>query len=160
MDPDGLAKAFDSEATPISQLCRAQLEVFEDEAKRHDEVILACTQEAPIFLEDSESLGSDAPELRFCNIREKAGWCREALGGASTNLTVKMAALLSEATLNIPETRSITMLSKGTVLILGDGQSALGAAAKLADRMDVTVVLGGAREAIAPSPNHLRSIRR
>ena len=71
-----------------------------------------------------------------------------------------MAALLSEATLNIPETRSITMLSKGTVLVLGDGQSALGAAAKLADRMDVTVVLGGAREAIAPSPNHLTSIRR
>lgn len=150
MDPDGLARASDGEAMPISQLCRAQLEVFEDEAKRHDEVIVACTQEAPIFLEASESLGSDAPELRFCNIREKAGWCSEAPGGASTNLTAKMAALLSEATLNIPETRSITMVSKGTVLVLGDGQSALDAAAKLADRMDVTVVLGGAREAIAP----------
>ena len=123
MDPDGLAKAFDSEAMPISQVCRAQLEVFEDEAKRHDEVIVACTQEAPIFLEASESLGSDAPELRFCNIREKAGWCSEAPGGASTNLTAKMAALLSEATLNIPETRSITMVSKGTVLVLGAEQA-------------------------------------
>ena len=117
MDPDGVARALGSEAEPISQLCRAQLEVFEDEAKLHDDVIVACTQEAPIFLEATEGLGDDAPTLRFCNIREKAGWCRETPGGASANLTAKMAALLNEATLNIPETRSVTMVSNGTVLV-------------------------------------------
>ena len=150
MDPDGVARAFGSEAVPISQLCRAQLEVFEDVVKRHDDVIVACTQEAPIFLEATEGLGDDAPALRFCNIREKAGWCREAPGGASTNLTAKMAALLNEATLNIPETRSVTMVSNGTVLVLGTGQSAMDASGKLAERMDVTVVLGGTGEVIAP----------
>ena len=43
----------------------------------------------PLFLDAAKGLGANEPELRFCNIREKAGWCAEKPGNASTNLTAK-----------------------------------------------------------------------
>ena len=91
-DRKSLAKLCSGEGKNISQLCRAQLEIFEETAKSSSRLLVACTQEAPLFLDAAQNLGSEAPELRFCNIREKAGWCGEKPGGASVNLTAKMAA--------------------------------------------------------------------
>ena len=151
MDPKALAKAVDGGAPDaISQLCRAQLEVFEDAAAAHGSLLVACTQEAPIFLEATDDMGDKSPALRFCNIREKAGWCREDAGKASTDLTAKMAALLAEAALDIPDTRSVTMESAGSVLVLGGDDAAMDAAGKLADRLDVTVVITGTADISAP----------
>jgi len=151
MDTKALAGALGGTAPDtISQLCRAQLEVFEAAAAGNDSVLVACTQEAPIFLEAVTDMDADAPAMRFCNIREKAGWSREPAGKASTNLTAKMAALLTEAAMNIPDTRAVAMDSEGAVLVLGAGDEALDAAAKLADRLEVTVVVEPGRELTAP----------
>ena len=111
LDAKGLAKACGGDAEPISQLCRAQLEVFEAAAKDAGQLLVACTQEAPLFVEAAGELGDGGAELSFCNIRERAGWCREDAGKASKNLTAKMAALLAEATLDIPGTTSVGLRS-------------------------------------------------
>lgn len=150
IDPDALARALGGAAAPISQLCRAQLEIFEAAASESDSLIVACTQEAPVFLEAAEELGERSAALGFCNIREKAGWSRETPGRASANLTAKMAALISEAALDIPETRSVTMESKGNLLILGSGDEAISAAHQISDRLETTVVLSGAADITAP----------
>ncbi|MDD9877755.1 MAG: 4Fe-4S binding protein [Magnetovibrio sp.] len=143
LDAKGLAKACGGDAEPISQLCRAQLEVFEAAAKDAGQLLVACTQEAPLFVEAAGELGDGGAELSFCNIRERAGWCREDAGKASKNLTAKMAALLAEATLDIPGTTSVGLASEGALLILGGAETALAAAERVAGRLDVTVVTSG-----------------
>ncbi len=148
MDIDGnkLAKACGaSDALRIaSHLCREQIEEFE-KATADGKLLVACTQEAPMFLETNDDLGEAAADLRFTNIREKAGWSR-AKGPA---LTAKMAALLSEAALDIPSSNSVTMVSGGSLLILGNDENALDAATTLAHRLDVTLILSGNQD-IAP----------
>ena len=60
-------------------------------------MIVACTQEAPLFGEIAEGAGAQA-DLRFVNIREQAGWSAE---GAQA--LPKIAALLAAAALPEPE---------------------------------------------------------
>ena len=150
LDIKALCSKFSGEAEPISQLCRAQLGVFEDMAKRHKDLVVACTQEAPIFLETLDDLGKAAPALSFCNIREKAGWCKEEPGRASSNLTAKMTALLTESALEIPQTTSVTMVSKGNAIIIGEDDQTLDAANKIGSLLDVTVILDHASGLLAP----------
>ncbi|MEK9723170.1 MAG: 4Fe-4S dicluster domain-containing protein [Rhodospirillaceae bacterium] len=149
IDPDALAKVFGAKADPISQLCRAQLEVFEHAVAGSNEVLVACTQEAPIFLEAAGELDAGTG-VRFCNIREKAGWCREDAGKASKDLTAKMAALLAEAARDLPMTTSVSMVSDGAERVLGRDEAAVTAGAKLAERLDVTVVIEGTAAIDAP----------
>ena len=135
-----------------TQLCRAQLSVFEGEAQGADEVIVACTQESPMFLEVLGEMGDDAPASRFVNIRENAGW--SAAGKAekpSSDLTAKMAALIAEGAIEIPDTASVSMVSEGSLLVLGRDQSALEAAKQVADKLDVTLILTEDAEVIAPA---------
>ena len=118
-------------------LCRGQLERLEAALDRGEELMIACTQEAPLFLETAEEAGFSGG-LRFVNIREKAGWAREA-GSAGP----KIAALLAEAALDLPPSPGIAMTSDGDVLILGNDQQALDAALRLAERLHVTLLLEG-----------------
>ena len=80
MDVDGTAigKALElgKKFEVSSQLCRSQIEVFEKESEKEGELLIACTQEAPIFLETASSLSERGANLHFTNIREKAGWCK------------------------------------------------------------------------------------
>lgn len=151
IDADALSKALGGEGKlrPARHLCRAELDRFSDEAAKADSILVACTQEAPLFLDALEELGDAAPEAGFLNIREKAGWS-EASRNGDKNVTAKMAALIKEASLDLKETTSVTMISTGIVLVLGKGDEAIEAARKLADRMDVTVVLEGAADASPP----------
>jgi ferredoxin len=154
IDTKALAQACGGDPKPISHLCRAQIETFESAAKNSGPLLVACTQEAPLFLETAEEIGEDLNDdtspLRFCNIREKAGWCGEASGKASNNLTAKMLALLTEATMDIADAQSITMESGGHLVIIGDTEVALNAAAKIADRLDASVIVTGGDGALPP----------
>jgi ferredoxin len=133
-------------------LCRGGIEEFQRAAKGADELLVACTQEAPLFLEALEEFGDNAPAIRFANIREKAGWSKDANGKSrqKTDLTAKIAALLTETALDIEDSRSVTMTSEGVLVILGRDQGALEAAKKLSSRLDVTVILEPGSSAIPP----------
>ena len=126
-----------------SHLCRTQLEEFQRLAGASDGLLVACTQEAPLFMETLEEMGDKAPDIRFTNIRERAGWSKDASAKSpqKTNITAKMAALLAEASLDIADAGSVTMTSGGALLVLGNDEKALDAAKKVAHRLDVTVVL-------------------
>ncbi len=125
-----------------SHLCRTQIEEFQRLAGKNDSLLVACTQEAPVFVETLDEMGDKAPKIRFTNIRERAGWSKDAEAKASkTDMTAKMAALLAEAALDIEDSQSVTMVSGGALLILGHDETALDAAKKVSSRLDVTVLL-------------------
>lgn len=152
LDGDAIAKAVGGEGKlhPARHLCRVELDRFMDEAGKADDILVACTQEAPLFLDALEELGDDAPGADFMNIRELAGWSEDGQS-KSKNVTAKMAALISEAALDVRDATAVTMISTGIVLVLGKDDSAIDAARKLGSRMDVTVVLQGGADVSPPN---------
>lgn len=143
-------KDADAEFAVNSHLCRAQLNEFERLAGKADgDLLVACTQEAPLFLETLGEMGDKAPNARFTNIRERAGWSKDA--GKKSPAVAKMAALLAEAALDIPDAQQVSMISGGVLLVLGRDDRAIEAAKKVASRLDVTVLLEDAGAVTPPT---------
>ncbi len=118
-----------------SELCRKEAGAFQA-ALGDPEVMVACTQEAPLFAELASAAESNA-ELRFVNIREMAGWAAE--GGRATP---KIAALLAAAALPEPEpVASVEYKSGGQMLVIGPSAAALDWAARLAAHLEVSVLI-------------------
>ena len=147
IDGKALAKACGAKDLGVAtHLCRTQIEEFQRQAKDNKRLLVACTQEAPLFLETADEMSEAAPELEFVNIRERAGWTRDTAKKAAPHLTAKMAALLAEAALDIPAALSSTLVSRGALLVIGNDEAAIEAAKQVSHRLDVTVLLtrGGA----------------
>jgi ferredoxin len=113
------------------QLCRAELERFRAAAADGALLTVACTQEAPLFAETAA--GAD---IVFTNIRETAGWSKDAAKAGP-----KIAALIAAAAEPMPPTPVVSLESDGVILIYGRDERALEAAGMLKDRLDVTVLL-------------------
>lgn len=144
LDGAALARACGAETAPTvhTALCRGEHERFEAAAAGGGPLLVACTQEAPLFAE----LAPEEAPLSFVNIRERAGWSDEgALAGPKT------AALLAEAALDVPATGAITLTSEGACLIYGTDETALEAARALAPHLDVTVLLSRPRGVLPPA---------
>src|SRR4051794_10761224 len=77
----------DGKARVHTQLCRAEIGLFRDAVLNEGEVLVTCTQEAPLFAETAAEL-ADQADLKFVNIRETAGWSAEGAQAAP-----KIAAL-------------------------------------------------------------------
>ena len=157
IDGAALAKACggDGDLRVATHLCRRQIEEFqrvaEGAAKDASPLLVACTQEAPLFLETGSEMDSPPP-MAFTNIREKAGWSHAAKDKkATSNLTAKMAALLNEAAMDLAGARSVTMKSDGVALVLGKDDDAVDAARKLAQRLNVTLILENPQDIQPPA---------
>lgn len=134
LDAKALAESLGTETpTPYRLLCRAQCEAFSNAAARGEPLLVACTQEAPLF---AELLGETDTPLTHVNIRENAGWSEQA-----ADATPKIAALLAEAALDLLPTPVISLGSQGVTLVLGRDEIAVAAARQLAHRLNVTVLL-------------------
>jgi ferredoxin len=131
-------------ATVHSQLCRAQVERFETRLAAGESLLVACTQEAPLFGEIAAEKTPDA-DLAFTNIRERAGWSDEAAQAGP-----KIAALLAEAALPTPPTGTVLMKSDGMCLVYGTDERAIEAARSLSSRLDVTVLLKAPKDVVPP----------
>ncbi len=146
LDGKGLAKACGAAGTadPNTQLCRAQIDNFRTALAAGRPLLVACTQESPLF---DEVAREEAPEVAvtYANIRERAGWSEEG-----SKALPKMAALLAEAALTIPETTTVTMRSEGVCLVYGRDETAIEAARQLAGRLDVTVLLSEPDDIVPP----------
>ena len=59
-------------------------------------------------------------------------------------------ALISEATVEIPDTPSVSMESKGDILIIGHGDNTLMAANIVKDHLNVTVIVSGKENILPP----------
>ena len=73
LDEQALSKALEGSPEGKTQLCRTELEAFRQAIAEGDSVLVACTQEAPLFKEVAGEKPSDT-KLAFTNIRESAGW--------------------------------------------------------------------------------------
>jgi ferredoxin len=137
------ALGAEGEARVHNQLCRSEIEAFRGAIAGGDQVLVACTQEAPLF---AELAAENAPDtaLRFTNVRETAGWSAE---GAEAG--PKIAALLAAATASMRPTPTVTLRSDGGCLVYGRDEIAIAAARQLRGKLDVTVLLADPGE-IAP----------
>ena len=151
LDGKAIARALKMDGTPQvqSELCRRHLAAFEAAVKNGNDLVVACTQEAPLFSElHGELKGSG--NIQFVNIRETAGWSAE--GKAATP---KIAALLALADLPEPEPVPVVPYrSGGSLLIIGPGAAALQWADRLAEQLQVNVLVTGAGQHELPSTRH------
>ncbi len=147
MSPDesALAKAGCGGAASVNQLCRANLDHFRAALAEGFPVTVACTQEAPLF---SEIAADEAPDvsLSFANIRETAGWTAQADTSGP-----KMAAMIAAASVEPAPFGVTTLESNGVTLILGRDETALEAAATLADHLDITVLMQPGAAVVPPA---------
>ena len=137
LDGKALARACGgaSAASIHHHLCRTQIARFHDACAAGEPVLVACTQEAPLFRQLQQEKHPET-SLSFANIRERAGWSAEA-GGA----TAKIAALLAEAAIETPPVPSVTLRSEGSCLVYGRDDEAAAVARQLGARLDVTLLL-------------------
>jgi len=119
------------------ELCRKEAGAFQA-ALADPDLIVACTQEAPLFSELASAAQSQA-RIAFVNIREAAGWSAEG-----REAEPKIAALLAAAALPEPEpVPQVDYKSAGELLIIGPAGAALDWAARLAGTLQVNVLLSG-----------------
>src|SRR5262245_52267608 len=124
------------------QFCRAELERFRKAAAGGEPIVVACTQEAPLFSEVAEEAGADVPT--FVNIRETAGWTKDA-GKAGP----KIAALIAASAAPLPDVPFVPLASDGVTLLYGKDEQVIEAAELLKDHLDVTVLIKAGGE-LAP----------
>ena len=138
LDGKAVAGALDLDEAPHihSELCRRHIAAFEAAVKSGDDLVVACTQEAPMFTELRGDL-KGAGGISFVNIRETAGWSAEAEKAAP-----KIAALLALAGMPEPEAvPAVSYQSAGQLLIIGQADAALSWADRLSEQLQVSVLI-------------------
>ena len=117
-----------------TQLCRQQINMFEDNITDDTDCLICCTQEQPIFTEVGEEKG--CKKLNFVNIRENAGWSSN-----KKNVSEKITALIAEAAVYTKPAKVRTIESDGFCVVYGKGQIAIDAANKLSRHLPVSLIL-------------------
>lgn len=143
LDEASLARGCGGALETANHLCRAEIDRVRAVLDRGGPVTVACTQEAPLFEEIGAEMGA-AERLTFVNVRETAGWSDQAREAGP-----KMAALVAAAAEPMPGITLLTLESRGVALIYGHDETALEVARRLADTLDITVLLTRP-DAVAP----------
>ena len=126
-----------------NQFCGIELERVRSLLAGADAITIGCTQQRPLFQETAEELGFEGA-LAFASIRETAGWSADAASAGA-----KAAALMAAASEPTPAVPMLGLTSEGVILVYGRDDSAVDAAERLKDHLDVTVLIAGSTE-IAP----------
>jgi ferredoxin len=150
--------SLDGIAQPHSGLCRREAAAFQraaiDTGARAEPLLVACTQESRLFVELNGQTEGAAPEtvrpIHFVNLRETGGWSRDA-----AQATPKLAALIAAAQLpDADPVGSVSYRSAGRCLVIGGADAAARAAALLADRLDVSLLIDRPGGALAQGHHH------
>src|SRR3954453_20871333 len=134
LDAQAIGRGCAATPTQANQLCGLELDRFKAALAEGAPITIACTQEAPLFREIAESFPE--AQLTFVNIRETGGWSNDAAAAGP-----KAAALIAAANEDMPPISLVTLQSEGVALIYGRDEVAIEAAQRLADRLDITVLL-------------------
>ena len=121
------------------QLCRAELNRVRDAAAGGQAIVVACTQETPLFGEQGHETA-----MTFVNIRETAGWSKDAKAAGP-----KIAALIAAASEPLPDVPVVTLTSEGSTLLYGNDERVVEAARLLKEHLGVTVLISK-DDAISP----------
>ena len=144
LDFAALSGAIGEPLTPHSQLCRREIAQFQGAVRGAEPLLVACTQEARLFTAVAAQTSGVAPPdvrpMRFVNIRETAGWSRQAHAAGP-----KIAALLAAARLGEPEpVPTVSYSSQGHGLVIGDAESLSLAVSLLSNALRLTLLDTGA----------------
>lgn len=135
------ASAGAASVQTFDAMCQHELARFGDAID--GDALVACTQEARLL---GEAAG-DSPKVstvRFFNIREKAGWSKDA-----SFATPKIAALIAQAMLPDPApTTQVSYQSAGQTLVIGSMADALAVADVLKGSVAVSVLATDAQGAL------------
>ena len=134
LDATAIGRGCAGTITQVNQLCGLELDRFKQALGDGAPITVACTQEAPLFREVAEDFPQ--AQLTFANIRETGGWSNDAAASGP-----KAAALIAAAQEDMPPISMVTLESTGVALIYGRDEVAIEAAQRLADRLDITVLL-------------------
>ena len=134
LDAAAIGRGCTARVTQANQLCGLDLDRFKEALADGAPITVACTQEAPLFREVAENFPQ--AQLTFVNIRETGGWSKDAAAAGP-----KAAALIAAAGEDMPPISLVTLESSGVALIYGRDEIAIEAAQRLADRLDITVLL-------------------
>ncbi|MBR1153300.1 4Fe-4S binding protein [Bradyrhizobium sp. JYMT SZCCT0428] len=134
LDVPAINRGCAGKITQANQLCGLELDRFKQALADGAPITVACTQEAPLFREVAEDFPQ--AQLTFANIREAGGWSNDAAAAGP-----KAAALIAAAQEDMPPISMVTLESNGVALIYGSDELAIDAAQRLADRLDITVLL-------------------
>jgi ferredoxin len=134
LDAQAIGRGCAGKITQADQLCGLELDRFKAALATGAPITVACTQEEPLFREVAEQVPE--AQLTFVNIRETGGWSKDALAAGP-----KAAALIAAAGEEMPPISLVTLQSEGVALIYGRDEVAIEAAQRLADRLDITVLL-------------------
>ena len=134
LHPDAIGRACAGRVTQANQLCGLDLDAFKAALANGAPITVACTQQAPLFRELAEDF--PASTLSFVNIRETGGWSRDAAAAGP-----KTAALIAAAAEPAGPVPMVTLESRGVVLIYGRDEIAVETGRRLADQLDITVIL-------------------
>jgi ferredoxin len=145
LDEAALARGCGGALRRADQLCRRELDRFQAAVASGAPVTVGCTQESPLFSEKAGELRA-TDRIAFANIRENAGWSADAAAAGP-----KMAALLAAAAIETPPVPLVSLESKGVALVYGRDETAIGAARRLADHLDVTVLLTRPGDVVPPA---------
>ena len=150
LTPGASADGLDA---PHSLLCRREAAAFQRAAISTGQVaeplLVGCTQESNLFLDLNAQTDGAAPvevrPIHFVNLRETGGWSRD---GAQA--TPKLAALIAAAQLPDAEpVGTVAYRSAGRCVVIGGADAASRAAALLADKLEVSLLLDRAGGALA-----------
>lgn len=119
---------------PCNQLCGSESAKLASIAGTKS-LIIACQQEEAGLRAGLEENGFSG-DVRFVDIRDRAGWSSE--GDRSGP---KMAALIAAGQLPPPALPFISLESQGVTLVYGRDERTIEIAARLADVLDITVML-------------------
>jgi ferredoxin len=134
LDAQAIGRGCGGKITQADQLCGLELDRFKQALADGAPITVACTQQAPLFREVAENFPQ--AQLAFANIRETGGWSNDAAAAGP-----KAAALIAAAQEVMPPISLVTLQSSGVALIYGRDEIAIDASQRLADRLDITVLL-------------------
>ncbi|KAB7787757.1 Iron-sulfur cluster-binding protein [Methylorubrum populi] len=143
LDVAALEKGCGTRVRTADQLCGQELDRYRAALATGLPVTVSCTLQAPLFEEIADELGAEE-RVAFAKIRETAGWSSEAAQAGP-----KMAALLAAAAEPLPVAGTVPLESRGVALIYGRDEAAIEAGRRLAEHLDVTVLLSRPGE-VAP----------
>ena len=135
LDAQAIGRACTGRITQTNQLCGLDLNQFKAALADGVPLTVACTQELPLFQEVAENLAPSSA-LTFVNIRETGGWAKDAAAAGP-----KAAALIAAAAEEMPPIALVTLESDGVALVYGRDEVAIEVGQRLADRLDITVLL-------------------
>jgi ferredoxin len=147
LDAHAIGRVCTGRITQANQLCGLDLDRYKAALADGSPITVACTQEAPRFNEVARDLAPSAA-LTFVNIRESGGWSKDAAAAGP-----KAAALIAAAMEEMPPIPLVTLESNGVALIYGRDEVAIEVGQRLADHLDVTVLLTKPGDVVPPRSN-------